>query len=135
MSGPTFPPSTPGIVWEQSSHVSLSLSSHEDASKGALSKSSSTVSLSSSSSPSSHAPSESLSAPSLDVSGVTPEKSVELFAEQSSHVSLSLSSQADGSKGSLSSPSKTVSLSSSVSPSSQRPSESLSSPSSFGVGP
>ena len=93
------------------------------------------MSLSSSSSPSSHAPSESLSAPSFNGLGVTPEKSVGLFAEQSSHVSPSLSSHIDGSYWSSSLSSKTESLSSSVSPSSQRPSESLSSPSSLGVGP
>ena len=84
-------------------------------------------SLSSSGSPASQSPSPSVSRPSLAMSKLAPAvKSLLAVAEQSSQPSPSKSWQLEGSKGALSAPSKTPSLSSSVSEMSGVPSPSVS---------
>ena len=124
-------------VWEQSSHPSLSVSEHTEGSNESKSTPSKTVSLSSSSSPTLQAPSESVSKPSLSTWGLTSfaSKLSEAVWEQSSQPSPSKSEHTEGSNESKSSPSRTVSLSSSSSPTLQAPSESVSKPSSLVSGP
>ena len=111
---------------EQSSQVSPSESPQMNGSSGAGSVPSGIPSLSSSVSPASQMPSASVSVPSFAMFGLP-------ATEQSSQVSPSASWQPNGSSGAMSLPSGTVSLSSSGSPASQRPSPSVSVPSSRGL--